>query len=341
MPAPDGCAWWRDGAAVARCPSHGWSYDLQGRLLGAPQTTRRPGFYPSGLRLPSLRAEVWEGWIHLTPDPVAPALAERLAPLPERVGRSGTASYVPVATEDYLWRTNWKLLTENFMESYHLPVAHRETLGPWLPLEAIEFPAESRDAFTYENLPQDEAARYGRAHPANTRLEGRWRYTSVMPTVDPTHMYVVAPDHLWCLSLRPRSVGGVDVRFGVALAPEVLEACPDRGAFVRELVGFFDRVNEEDRAVVEGIYAGIRAPLARPGPLSWLERKLHDFIGYPARRLAGWRGADARIRDRSAAGQGGRRADLPGRVFGAFADPDGCRREAGSVLAGHAALRAP
>jgi len=64
----------------------------------------------------------------------------------------------------------------------------------------------------------------------------------------------------------------------------------DREAFTRDLVDFFDRVNAEDRFVVEGIYEGSRAPLARPGPRSWLERELHDFTGYMARRLAGWSG---------------------------------------------------
>jgi phenylpropionate dioxygenase-like ring-hydroxylating dioxygenase large terminal subunit len=102
------------------------------------------------------------------------------------VGRYGAAEYVSIATQDFVWRTNWKLLTENFMESYHLPVAHRKTLGSWLPLDDVEFPSEVHDAFTYETFTKDESARYGRAHPANTRLEGRWRFTSVMPTVYPT-----------------------------------------------------------------------------------------------------------------------------------------------------------
>jgi choline monooxygenase len=81
------------------------------------------------------------------------------------------------------------------------------------------------------------------------------------------------------------------VRFGAALAPEVVAALEDREAAVRELVDFFDRVNAEDRFVVEGLYAGAQAPLARPGRVSWLEREIHDFIGYLARRLVGSAGA--------------------------------------------------
>ena len=77
-----------------------------------------------------------------------------------------------------------------------------------------------------------------------------------MPTVYPSHMYVLAPDHLLYLSLRPKSVDEVHVRFGAALAPEVVAALEDRETATRELVDFFDRVNAEDRFVVEGIYAG-------------------------------------------------------------------------------------
>jgi hypothetical protein len=121
-----------------------------------------------------------------------------------------------------------------------------------------------------------------------------------MPTIFPTHMYVLAPDHLWYLSLRPKGTGQVHVRFGAALAPEVLRSLADPQAFIAETVAFFDKVNAEDRFVVEGIYAGSQAPLARPGRLSWLEREIHDFVAYLARRLAGGRGVAASERKLSA-----------------------------------------
>ncbi|MGH6952669.1 MAG: SRPBCC family protein, partial [Alphaproteobacteria bacterium] len=158
-------------------------------------------------------------------------------------------------------------------------------------------PDETYDLFTYQTFTKSESARYGRAHPSNSRLEGRWRYTTVMPTVFPTHMYILAPDHLWYLSLRPRAVGEIDVRFGMALAPEVASAVADIESFTREMAAFFESVNDEDRVVVEAIYRNTHAPLARPGRLSWLEREIHDFIGYLARRLAGGtaRGAAVRI----------------------------------------------
>jgi hypothetical protein len=90
---------------------------------------------------------------------------------------------------------------------------------------------------------------------------------------------------VWYLSLRPKGTGEVHVRFGVAVAPEVHASLDDPINWVGELMTFFDTVNAEDRFVVEGIAQGSRAPDAVPGPLSWLEREIHDFAGYLASRL--------------------------------------------------------
>ena len=86
------------------------------------------------------------------------------------------------------------------MESYHLPVAHRATVGAHMPPEEVEFDDRGAfESFTYQLFTKQDGAPVGRAHDANKSLEGRWRHTSIMPTVFPSHMYVLAPDHLWYL----------------------------------------------------------------------------------------------------------------------------------------------
>ena len=269
------------------CPYHAWTYDPQGKVIGAGHMGGRdPAFDKKQYRLPEIRTEIWEGWVYVTLNPDAPSVASLLAPLLPVVKNYGMEGYIPVIHQDHTWATNWKLLNENFMEGYHLPVAHKATVGAWFPVEDTVFPEEVHDAFTYQTFTKDENARYGRAHVSNTRLQGKERFTSILPTIFPSHMYVLAPDHLWYLSLRPEGTGHVHLRFGIALAPEVHAALGDgRDAWVKELADFFDRVNAEDKFVVEGIYQGSRAPLASRGPLSWLEREIHDFARYLAKRL--------------------------------------------------------
>lgn len=270
------------------CPYHAWTYDLNGQLIGAGHMERSNGFDKTKICLPEIRTEIWNGWIYVTLNPDARPVRESLAPLHDVVERYGMENYVPVVKEEHVWKTNWKLLTENFMEGYHLPVAHKATVGAWFALKETVFPEEVNEHFTYQTFVKNGDATYGKAHSDNTRLKGKWRNTSILPTVFPTHMYVLAPDHLWYLSLRPRGVGEVDIRFGVAIAPEVdamLSYADEREAWISELVTFFEHVNTEDRQVVEGIYAGSRSGFATPGQLSWLEREIHDFQQYLARRL--------------------------------------------------------
>ncbi len=277
------------------CPYHAWTYDLDGRLIGAGQMKGSASFDKAKICLPEIKTEIWQGWIYITLNPNAAPVSSLLAPLSDVVGRYNMAGYVPIACEDHVWQTNWKLLTENFMEGYHLPVAHKATVGAWFPVKETYFPEETFEAFTYQTFAKAETASYGRAHADNTSLEGNWRHTSVMPTVFPCHMYVLAPDHLWYLSLRPKGVGEVSVRFGAALAPEVHAGLNDQEAWLQEVKQFFDMVNAEDRFLVEGIFAGAQSSYAAPGPLSWLEREIHDFERYLAQRLASGMMTDGRV----------------------------------------------
>ena len=103
-----------------------------------------------------------------------------------------------------------------------------------------------------------------------------------------TLAYVALVALLAWLMIQGIELGEVHLRFGIALAPEVHEALGEaRDTWVKELADFFDRVNAEDRVVVEGINRGAQAPLATRGPLSWLEREIHDFARYLSARLNG------------------------------------------------------
>ena len=267
------------------CPYHSWTYDLGGQLVGTNHMERTDGFDRADVCLPEIRTELWQGWIYCTLDDDAPSVADLLAPIESIVALYGVADYVPIHRVDEVWDGNWKFLTENFMEGYHLPVTHRVTLGAWMPMDSVVFPDERHGAFTYQMFEKDEHAIYGRAHSDNDRLEGAWRSTTFMPTVFPAHMYILAPDHLWYLSLRPRGTGQVELRFGIALAPEVHASLVEPETWIAEMVDFFTAVCEEDRTVVEGLHTGSRSSLATPGPLSWLEHELHHFMGYLADRL--------------------------------------------------------
>src|SRR5262245_46631043 len=66
-------------ARVLKCPYHGWTYDLSGRLTGAGYMKESKGFERDGLRLDPLRLETWRRCIFVSFDPEAPPLAHHVA----------------------------------------------------------------------------------------------------------------------------------------------------------------------------------------------------------------------------------------------------------------------
>ena len=266
------------------CPYHAWTYGLDGCLLEAPHMDRTRGFDVSRISLPQVRCEVWHGWIYVTLDADIAPPAQRLSGLEHVIADYHAADYVEVDRQDHVWKTNWKLLTENFMEGYHLPVTHRRTVGAYFPVEETQF-GDGDAAFTHQWFTKTFDAPVGTAHPHNSKLKGKDRSTSVLGTVFPCHMFTLAPDHLWYLSLQPREPGEIDVRYGLAFAPEVMADQEAYDTRLAEAKAFLDATNEEDRVVVESLWEGVQAPLAQPGPLSWLEKGNLDFLRYILRMV--------------------------------------------------------
>ena len=85
------------------CPYHGWTYDMEGKVIGAGfMAGRDPEFDKKGYRLPEVRTEIWQGWIYVTLNADAPSVASMLAPLAAVTGRYAQEHYVPIAHQDYV-----------------------------------------------------------------------------------------------------------------------------------------------------------------------------------------------------------------------------------------------
>jgi choline monooxygenase len=267
------------------CRYHGWTYNLDGSLRGAPFMKATTGFCRENYRLPTIRCEEWLGWIYVTLNAQAPAVAEALRPLENMIAQYGMENYIECFRETHVWDTNWKVLAENFMESYHLPVCHAATVGPYSKLEEMECPPGFA-AFNYHWITKEAALAIGNAHPANTRLEGKWRKTTALVALYPSHLITLTPGYFWYLSLHPKGVGQVHMVYGGGLSPEFIDD-PKAPDYVVTLKKLLDEVNVEDRQCTERVFRGLNSQKAAPGHLSYLERPIYDFMQYVAERTAG------------------------------------------------------
>ncbi len=108
------------------CPYHAWSYDLDGRLKGAPASETVEGFDRSKVCIPSIRLEEFLGFVFVNLDPDAepmdrcyPGVREAILELcPDIEDRKFAAEH---GIDE---GCNWMVAVENYNECYHCKIAH-------------------------------------------------------------------------------------------------------------------------------------------------------------------------------------------------------------------------
>ncbi len=260
------------------CPYHAWSYNLDGTLRGAPAMEQNCGFNKKDYCLPSIHCQEWLGWIMVSLSATPPPLHEQLSEVENLIADYGMENYRELFYETHVWNTNWKVLAENFMESYHLPVCHRDTVGGLSRLDEMDCPPGLK-AFNYHFILKDDSLKIALAHPDNKRLKDQWRRTTVLLSIYPSLMITLTPGYFWYLSLHPQGVDHVHIQYGGGLSPEFADD-PDAQAHFEATKTLLDEVNVEDKGCTEKVYRGLNSPLATPGHYSHLERPNYDFARY-------------------------------------------------------------
>jgi phenylpropionate dioxygenase-like ring-hydroxylating dioxygenase large terminal subunit len=213
-------------------------------------------------------------------------VAAQLAGVQALIDDFGMESYIETFRETHIWDTNWKILAENFMESYHLPVCHAGTIGGLSKLEEMECPP-GLSAFNYHTILKDGTLKIALAHPNNTRMQGDRRRTTFLLAVYPSLLITLTPGYFWYLSLHPHGVGQVQMIFGGGMSPDFVHS-PEAQQHFAQLKTLLDKVNVEDRGCTEKVYRGALASVARAGHLSHLERPNYDFAQYLADKIGGF-----------------------------------------------------
>ena len=274
-----------DGAGSCRariaCPYHGWTYGLDGRLLGVPAERTFPGLDKSALSLRQVEIELLEGLVFIRVTGGGPSLAEIWGAFvellrPYRVAELLAAA--PAATER--WRANWKVAVDNNLENYHIPVGHP---GYHRMLDnemggAMNPHGVARSRSSLKERPSDNWVERAYQKLAPEALKGRldeetarsWTFFSMPPNTG-VNLY---PDSIDVFQMLPAGPESCIVRYSVFARPQ--EARPLR--LLRYLTQRINRqVSAEDRWLSERVHYAMGSQGFEPGPLSSYEGALVDF----------------------------------------------------------------
>lgn len=276
-----------DGAGCAKrivCPYHSWTYDMSGALIGV---TDKHGFSREAIRdrrLEPLACDVWMGFIFVALRQDLPPLSERLARLVPHVEGFDLDQYEDrVTVHEELWNGNWKLIFENFIESYHTTYTHKRSIGPTNPTHLAEFGPLGEQNFSIHSnsyRPED----YPQNHnPKLTEAETRRFYVMALY---PNGLVALDPNFAWWIALEPQAVDKTNARWGLCYSPHAMRGMADPDAFVESIRQVIVTATEEDKEMVERCQQGAAFASDNPGMLhAPLEIYLKEFKEYVAGQL--------------------------------------------------------
>jgi phenylpropionate dioxygenase-like ring-hydroxylating dioxygenase large terminal subunit len=294
---PEGFSFPRTGkASVLLCPYHHWIYNLDGSVRGCAQMQEAERFDKKDWHLKEFKSEIWKGFVFVNLDGKAPPLAEQYADFAAAAAAWPCEDMDIAIAMDRECEFNWKVMIENWMESYHHLGAHHQTLNPQMPGQNTWTDAE-HPHFIRSHLPftPELAARVRAADEGGNKLPG-FAPLEGLTLADktewglylgyPCFMFLTMSDRVLWYRLLPTSAGHCKLRTMTLVMPENRSAS-DFAATIERETDALRAFHLEDMVVNTAVQRGLNSQAAVRGRLSHLEEPIWLIQRYLAARAAG------------------------------------------------------
>jgi phenylpropionate dioxygenase-like ring-hydroxylating dioxygenase large terminal subunit len=264
------------------CPYHGWTYDLQGKLVAVPFGNE--GFDSidrDTLGLKPLDVQEKHGMIFVMPNPdMTFDIDDVLGGIQERLSGFGFEESYYMGAKQVFTDFSWKLNMDTFHEYYHFEFLHPESIA----------------TMAYSNTANYR--QYGRNHSMGSPAlainelkdipEDQWEpmnYSSYVNYIFPNTVIFVVADHFQTWRVYPISPDRSVVYHSMFLPQE--PATPEERQQYEE---YFQMINDvavaEDYSLVDKVNRGLKAGIPRnvligrnePGVQN-MHRQLQDVLG--------------------------------------------------------------
>ena len=255
---------------VLRCQYHGWTYTLDGRLIGTPDVDGVEFFDRSTMGMVPLRCETWEQFIFVNFDLHALPLSAWLGQIPQQARGFQFDGLQFAERREYLVDCNWKVYVDNYLEGYHIPIAH-----PGL-MKEIDYSQYRTETFRYYSQ-QFAPIRAMKPEDAAERLyaPGGGLQEALYFWIFPNLMLNIYPDNIQTNVIVPLAHDKTLTLFEWFFHGSGSEKIQER---IRKSIAFSEEVQKEDVMLCENVQRGLRSPTYDRGRYSVSrENGVHHF----------------------------------------------------------------
>lgn len=235
-----------------RCPYHGWTYDLTGRLRGVPELDGVRAFDRDANGLVPVHVATWEQFVFVYLDADPPPLAGWLGSVVADAAPLGLAGLHFAERREYELRCNWKVFVDNYLDGgYHVPHLHR---GLASVIAYTDYAIE-----TFERAVLQSTPLAGSGELAEVR-RGHARYYWLHPNL----MLNWSEGYLDTNLVVPLGVDRVKVVFEFFFD----DVGADRAAHNARSIAVSQQIQDEDHAICESVQRGLGSRAYGAGRLS-------------------------------------------------------------------------
>lgn len=266
------------------CPYHAWTYELDGRLTGVPDSASYPTLDHERAGLAPVELESWRGFLFVRlQDDGGPSVRQMMAPYeelvaPYRFEELSALGRVTLRPRD----VNWKNVGDNYSDGLHIPVAHPGLTRLFGKSYGVE--AERHVDRMWGDMQDRESANwsermYQRLLPPVPYLpddcQRHWNYFKLWPNIA-FDIYPDQIDFMQWLPTGPATCLIREISYVMPDAPDYEWRREMRAA--RYLNWRINRqVNAEDTALITRVQQGMASRSFSMGPLSDKEVCLKHF----------------------------------------------------------------
>lgn len=254
-----------------QCKYHGWTYDLDGKLTRAPEFEGVQNWAKEDVCLKPVQVEEWGPWVFVNLDMDAKPMGETYGPIQTEILSKGfdLGKMSLIERRDYVIDCNWKVYVDNYLEGYHLPIAH-----PGL-FKELDYDQYRVDTYRYYS------SQYAPIRPVEGEVHDR-RYVRTEAEAEALY-YWIFPNVMLNVYLDNTSIN-IILPLGHDKTLTIFEwyfQQPGTGEgwdSMQQIIAFSDQIQQEDIEICENVQKGLQSNAYDQGRFSVLrENGVHHF----------------------------------------------------------------
>ncbi len=268
-----------------KCPYHSWTYSLSGELQAAPAMSKAEGFNKAEHSLPSVRCELWAGFVFINFDDNAESLIESLHGLDERFRDYNLQDMRVIKKWENRFNANWKIWVENSREGYHVRTVHKPSFDTFYPdAKLSKFEAHGVPGVYAINTSDVETGLYvprNKTLPYIDTLSPEDKESTHFMVYYPHLLMNMPPDRITFHQYFPEGPHWTRIVTWCCFPKDTIELDHFEKDFEEIYVPPMEMFIAEDKGICEVVHRGIVGNMTKLGRYSPDEEKtVHEFSNY-------------------------------------------------------------